>query len=94
MKEYKKQIDKINKALEGLSQQEAYDLICYLKKKIEYIYPTIIRKMSLEGSKQEYMITVTSEKLDAKEDISEDIKKELYEIADELPAMISVERVD
>ena len=36
--------EKINEALKGLSQQEAYDLICEYKKKMEWIYPTIKKK--------------------------------------------------
>ena len=40
----KDRLDKINKALKGLSQQDAYDLICYYKNKFKDIYPTVIDK--------------------------------------------------
>ena len=47
-KEFDKEVRiiKINTALEGLSQQEAYDLICYYKERMEDIYPMIIKTKS------------------------------------------------
>ncbi len=36
-----KRKNKINEALIGLSQQEAYDLICEYKERFEEIYPMI-----------------------------------------------------
>lgn len=38
---YKKVIQKINNALKGLTQQEAYDIICYYKKQLKDKYPMI-----------------------------------------------------
>jgi len=44
--------NKINEALKGLSQQEAYDLICEYMKRIEWIYPTIKKVGEKERAKR------------------------------------------
>lgn len=43
--------------------------------------------------RQKYIITIESKFLDEKEDISKDLQKELYNVADDLLAYLKVEKI-
>ena len=47
----------------------------------------------LKMIKQKYILTIESNFLDEKEDISKDLQTELYNIADDLLAYLKVEKI-
>ena len=48
----------------------------------------------MEGSVQTYRIDILGKDLDPREDLSEDLKTELRELADQVNGVIQVERLD